>query len=124
MATEKPNGFVYEDLKETKIPAATGLYLNRLAGFRKAFKAFGREIFSEWLPATNFEHADAPELEVFPPGNRSFDDTVARFGSPSINYLEKTRCARRYYRGSTRDPVPKPGGCLYPKNKRRIAYPL
>lgn len=32
-----------------------------------------KRIYSEWFPSTGYEHAPAPELEVYLPGN--FDDT-------------------------------------------------
>lgn len=31
-------------------------------------------IFQEWLPATGYEHAEAPELEVYPGGDTRADD--------------------------------------------------
>lgn len=32
------------------------------------------KIYQEWIPATGYEHAEAPELEVYPEGNTLSED--------------------------------------------------
>ncbi|MDB5084879.1 MAG: AraC family transcriptional regulator [Bacilli bacterium] len=36
-------------------------------------EVWGR-IFQEWFPATGYQHAGGPELEVYPPGDTGSDD--------------------------------------------------
>lgn len=41
-------------------------------------------IFSEWFPATKYEHADAPELEVYYPGDCSQEDYMCEIWIPIV----------------------------------------
>lgn len=43
-----------------------------------------KRIFSEWFPATKYEHADGPELEVYFPGNCDADDYKSEIWIPVI----------------------------------------
>ena len=50
----------------------------------QAIQAVWLRIFSEWFPATGFEHANAPELEVYPPGDTTADDYRCEIWIPVI----------------------------------------
>jgi AraC family transcriptional regulator len=56
---------------EKEIPTATWAVFQSIGPMPGAIQAVTQRIFSEWFPATGYEHADAPELEVYPPGNGS-----------------------------------------------------
>ena len=39
--------------------------------------------FTQWLPTSGFVHANAPEMEVYPPGSRGdSDDNYCEFWLP------------------------------------------
>lgn len=43
-----------------------------------------KRIFSEWFPATKYEHADGPELEVYLPGDPDAPDYVCEVWIPIV----------------------------------------
>jgi len=43
-----------------------------------------KRIFAEWFPATKYEHADGPELEVYYPGDSSSEDYKSEVWIPII----------------------------------------
>lgn len=49
-----------------------------------AIQTLWQRIFSEWFPATGFEHANAPELEIYPPGDMQADDYRCEIWIPVI----------------------------------------
>ncbi len=57
-----------------KIPAASWAVFTSVGPLPGAIQQVTERIFQEWLPATGYEHADAPELEVYPEGDCSADD--------------------------------------------------
>ncbi|KAB8138124.1 AraC family transcriptional regulator, partial [Gracilibacillus oryzae] len=44
-----------------------------------------KRIFSEWFPSTGYEHADAPELEVYYPGDPASADYRSEVWIPVID---------------------------------------
>jgi AraC family transcriptional regulator len=56
-----------EGMSERVIPAATWAVFQSVGPMPDAIQKVWQRIFSEWFPATGYEHADAPELEVYPP---------------------------------------------------------
>ncbi|MBO8155785.1 MAG: GyrI-like domain-containing protein [Bacillaceae bacterium] len=44
-----------------------------------------QRIFSEWFPATGYEHADAPELEVYYSGNPNDENYRSEVWTPIKN---------------------------------------
>jgi AraC family transcriptional regulator len=56
------------------IPASTWAIFTSVGPIPSAIQnVFGR-IFQEWFPASGYEHAEAPMLEVYPPGDTTADD--------------------------------------------------
>jgi len=51
------------------IPAATWAVFESVGSLPEAIQDVTRRIFSEWFPATGYQHDCAPELEVYPVGN-------------------------------------------------------
>jgi AraC family transcriptional regulator len=74
IAIEKPDGYIHEDLTETEIPASTWAVFESVGPVSGSIQKVWARIFSEWFPATGFEHADAPGLEVYPQGNAEAED--------------------------------------------------
>lgn len=56
------------------IPAATWAVFTSIGPMPGAIQKVWQRIFQEWLPATGYEHAEAPELEVYLEGDASAED--------------------------------------------------
>lgn len=74
IATKKTDDFNEKDMSETEIPASTWAVFESVGPMPESIQKVWGRIFSEWFPATSFEHADAPELEVYPHGDANSDD--------------------------------------------------
>jgi AraC family transcriptional regulator len=69
IASEKTSEDVPADFIEKEIPASTWAVFESVGPMPGAIQEVWKRIFAEWFPATGYEHADAPELEVYLPGN-------------------------------------------------------
>lgn len=69
IGVEKSQGKVPDDFIEKEIPAATWAIFESVGPMPGAIQEVWSRIFSEWLPSTGYEHADGPELEVYPMGD-------------------------------------------------------
>ncbi|WP_206109300.1 AraC family transcriptional regulator [Paenibacillus sp. HB172176] len=49
-----------------------------------AIQTLFSRIFQEWFPATGYEHAGGPEIEVYPPGNPYADDYRSEVWIPVV----------------------------------------
>lgn len=58
----------------TSIPAATWAVFESVGALPGALQDVTRRVFSEWMPATGYQHACAPELEIYFPGDMSSSD--------------------------------------------------
>ncbi|MCG7408235.1 AraC family transcriptional regulator [Paenibacillus sp. ACRRX] len=56
------------------VPANTWAVFPASGAMPHAMQQLWERIFQEWFPATGYEHADGPELEVYPSGNPSSED--------------------------------------------------
>lgn len=74
IAVEKPDAFTGEDMTEALIPASTWAVFDSVGPVPGSLQKVWERIFSEWFPATSFEHADAPELEVYLSGDCDAED--------------------------------------------------
>lgn len=72
------------ELETREIPASTWAVFTSVGPMPHAIQKVWHRIFQEWFPATGFEHADAPELEVYPPGNGSAEDYQCEVWIPII----------------------------------------
>lgn len=61
-------------LTAVTIPAATWAVFLSVGPMPGAIQKVWERIFQEWFPGTGYEHAPAPELEVYPPGDVSAAD--------------------------------------------------
>lgn len=64
-----PDGYM-----AAQIPAATWAIFESVGALPGAIQELTRQIFTEWLPATGYQHDCAPELEVYPPGDTNSPD--------------------------------------------------
>jgi AraC family transcriptional regulator len=56
------------------IPASTWAIFPSVGPMPRAIQKVWQRIFQEWFPATGYEHAAAPELEVYPSGDLNAED--------------------------------------------------
>jgi len=84
IGVEKPNGTVPAGLVEKEIPAASWAVFDSVGPMPGAVQEVWKRVFSEWFPATGYEHADAPELEIYPAGNTGDADYRCEVWIPII----------------------------------------
>lgn len=84
IAVEKPEGFASDNLSEIEVPALTWAVFESVGPMPDAIQKVWGKIFSEWFPATSFEHADGPELEVYPEGDGDREDYRCEVWIPVI----------------------------------------
>lgn len=69
IASEKMNENSNERLEELKIPASTWAIFESIGPMPGAIQQVWDRIYSEWFPTSGYEHAFAPEMEVYPEGD-------------------------------------------------------
>lgn len=74
IAVEKNESATDSSLTVRTIPAANWAVFTSVGPLPGAIQKVTERIFQEWLPATGYEHADAPELEVYPLGDTMSED--------------------------------------------------
>ncbi len=83
IAIEKPsNKKVPEGTQTMELPAATYAVVESVGAMPKAIQEIWQEIFSQWLPASEYVHAGTPDFEVypaFPAGDPRGDTTSDRY---------------------------------------------
>jgi Uncharacterized protein conserved in bacteria len=68
------NAAAAEGYEICSIPAATWAVFTSTGPLPGAIQHTFERIFSEWFPATGYQHAGAPELEVYLPGDTCAED--------------------------------------------------
>ncbi len=61
-----PRGPVPAAATAVHIPAATFAVFESVGAMPKAIQAVWKRVFSEWFPASGYEHGQGPEIEVYP----------------------------------------------------------
>lgn len=84
IAIEDTNNSKDTDLETRKIPAATGAVFTSVGPMPHAVQKVWERIFQEWFPKTGFKHANAPEIEVYLPGDPSAQDYKCEIWMPII----------------------------------------
>lgn len=74
IATEKMTDTIQEDWEVKVVPASTWAIFDSIGPVTRTIQSVWERIFSEWLPTSGYEHADAPELEVYPRGGNTNDE--------------------------------------------------
>jgi len=75
------------DIDNTKlidVPTQTWAVFECIGPLPDAIQSVWKRIFSEWFPATKYEHADAPELEAYLPGDPSAKDYKCEVWIPVV----------------------------------------
>lgn len=84
IAVEKTTDKISPDLEVKEIPASTWAVFESVGPMPHAIQHVWKRIFSEWFPATGYEHAPAPEIEVYPEGDAYSEDYRAEIWIPVI----------------------------------------
>jgi AraC family transcriptional regulator len=71
IAADAPKGEFPGGLEKRKVPAATWAVFAAVGPVTEAVQDVTKRIYSEWFPATGYEHDDAPEIEAYPMGDTS-----------------------------------------------------
>lgn len=66
------------------IPQCTWAVFESIGPMPHAIQKVWDKIFAEWFPATKYEHAEAPELEVYLPGNPNAEDYKCEVWIPIV----------------------------------------
>ncbi len=74
IAVEKDGSNTDSSLIIRKIPAANWAVFTSIGPLPGAIQKVWERVYQEWLPATGYEHAEAPELEVYPLGDTTAED--------------------------------------------------
>ncbi|WP_061809536.1 AraC family transcriptional regulator [Rossellomorea vietnamensis] len=61
-------------LEVKEIPASTWAVFESVGPMPDAIQGVWKRIFSEWFPSTGYVHGEAPEIELYPPGNPNDED--------------------------------------------------
>jgi AraC family transcriptional regulator len=73
IAIEKPKDAA-ADLESYQVPAAQWAVFECRGQMPEALVQAEIYAFTQWLPASEFVHASAPEMEVYPPESKTADD--------------------------------------------------
>jgi AraC family transcriptional regulator len=68
--------------RDVAVPAATWGVFEARGALPKAQQEIMQRIYGEWFPTAGWEHAPAPELEIYPPGNPQSPDYVSEIWIP------------------------------------------
>ena len=85
IAIEKPEDCVVSDLEVYQIPASQWAVFECWGKVPESIVKSEIYAFTEWLPASKYEHAKAPEMEVYFPGtDGSSEKSYCEFWLPII----------------------------------------
>lgn len=83
IAVENPEGRTADGLERYRVPASRWAVFECRGQVPDSIVQAEMYAFMEWLPASGFVHANAPEMEVYPPGPAgSSDDSYCEFWLP------------------------------------------
>ena len=74
IAIEDVNNSKETGFETREILAATWAVFTSIGTMPYSIQKVWERIFQEWFPLTGFEHAEAPEIEVYFPGDSSAQD--------------------------------------------------
>lgn len=72
----------YQGFEEYTVPASTWAVFESVGSMPDAIQKVWQRVFSEWFPATGYEHAGTAELESYPPGNMGSDEYYSEVWIP------------------------------------------
>lgn len=74
MAVTHAEGIIPAGMETLEIPKLTWAVFESVGSMPNAIQDIWKRIFSEWFPTSEYEHAAAPELEVYEKGDMSKPD--------------------------------------------------
>ncbi len=81
---EDINNIEGTEFSKIEIPASTWAIFTSLGSLPFAIQDTLARIFQEWFPATSYEHANAPVLEICPPGDTNAADYKCEIWIPIV----------------------------------------
>lgn len=84
IAVKGGTGYSGKEYTVREIPASTWAVFTSTGSMPDAIQKVWERIFQEWFPATGYEHACAPELEVYPPGDLNAPDYKCEVWIPIV----------------------------------------
>lgn len=66
------------------VPASTWAVFEVVGAMPDAIQTVTKRIYSEWLPSSGYEHADAPEFEWYSDGDTDADDYLSEVWIPVV----------------------------------------
>ncbi|WP_378952025.1 GyrI-like domain-containing protein [Pelosinus sp. sgz500959] len=88
VAIENVKDITDTDFTVREIPVATWAVFPSVGAMPQSIQKVWARIFQEWLPTADFKHADAPELEVYFPGDPSAEDYKCEVWIPIIKIIK------------------------------------
>ncbi|ALS28529.1 AraC family transcriptional regulator [Paenibacillus sp. 32O-W] len=74
IASRTDQASVADGLDARTIPASTWAIFTAVGPIPETIQSLFGRIYQEWFPATGYEHAGTPEMEVYPPGDVAAED--------------------------------------------------
>lgn len=84
IAIEEVNNSKDTGFQTREIPAATWAVFTSEGPMPHAIQNVWARVYEEWFPSAGFEHADAPEIEVYLPGDSSAEDYKCEVWIPIV----------------------------------------
>ena len=84
IAAEKSRDDFPADWEVWEIPAATWAVFESVGPMPYSIQQVWHDIFAEWFPTSGYEHADAPEIEVYPEGDTTDENYRCEVWIPVI----------------------------------------
>lgn len=91
---EAPSG-----MEEVTVEPAAWAVFGCRGAMPGAMKKVWKDIYNDWFPKSGYEHADSPEIEIYPEGDRSLTDYTAEIWIPVVPEKPKTLPERSESRG-------------------------
>jgi AraC family transcriptional regulator len=84
IAAKKSRTYTGSEFVEKTIPASNWAVFTSVGPLPNAIQRVWEGIFQEWFPATGYEHAVAPELEIYPDGDMNGEDYQCEVWIPIV----------------------------------------
>lgn len=84
IAVEENQEIEGENLDLIDIPSQSWAVFECIGPMPDAMQTVWKKIFNEWFPSTGYKHADAPELEVYYPGNPNDENYKSEIWIPVV----------------------------------------
>jgi AraC family transcriptional regulator len=72
------------DMENVTVPPGTWAIFGCKGAAPGAMQKAWKEIYNEWFPKSGYDHSDAPEIEVYPEGDRTSADYASEIRIPVV----------------------------------------